>query len=503
MRAAGDCTIPSTLHASLLARLDRLALVKNVAQIGATIGREFSYSLIAAVSAIPEQDLEAALAKLVAAELIFQRGVPPNAVYLFKHALVQDAAYDSLLRSRRIALHVAIVRELMAGSVSGNEVKPELLGHHCAEAGMVEDAVCHYLKAAEQSVSRSALAEAVVLLDKALGQVSQLPVGPQRDRRELEVQCARGAVLMAVKGYGGAETGKTYARARELWDGLDRPTDFLKVPWGQWLFHLARSELREAQSTAEDLLQFGHTHGDAGGLILGNHAVGVTYLHRGALLSARSKLEEATRLYDASEHRQLFQQVGTDPHLMALGFLALAKSWLGYPDQSLVRAAEAIRQAQQSAHAPTRAQCLAMGARLALILGDEARCAEWVQELSALTLEHGYPSWSAQVLMYEGQFRIWRGDARAAVTLVRQGLDIHRASGATLRSAFYVTLLIEALEQDGKSDEALGLLDDQISAVEKTDELWCVAELHRRRGQLLLRCRPECGWNCATRSPVT
>jgi predicted ATPase len=167
--------IPTTLQASLLARLDRLASVKDIAQTGAAIGREFSFRLIAAVTAMPKQVLEAALGKLVAAELIFQRGAPPDATYRFKHALVQDAAYASLLRSRRSALHAAIVKELVAVVVSDTEVKPELLAHHCAEAGMAEEAVRHYLKASEQAVARSALTEAAVLLDKALGTVAQLP----------------------------------------------------------------------------------------------------------------------------------------------------------------------------------------------------------------------------------------------------------------------------------------------------------------------------------------
>jgi hypothetical protein len=219
--------IPSTLHASLLARLDRLAAVKDVAQIGAAIGREFSFSLIAAVSGTPEHELVTALAKLVAAELIFQRGVPPDATYRFKHALVQDAAYASLLRSRRRALHAAIVKELVAGRVSDTEVRPEVLAHHCAGAGMAEESVRHYLEASQQSVARSALAEAAVMLDKALGQVAQLPAGSARDHSELEVQCDRGAVLIAVKGPAAAETGKTFTRTRDLWDRLDRPPEFL------------------------------------------------------------------------------------------------------------------------------------------------------------------------------------------------------------------------------------------------------------------------------------
>jgi DNA-binding winged helix-turn-helix (wHTH) protein/predicted ATPase len=479
--------IPSTLHASLLARLDRLASVKDIAQIGAAIGREFSFRLIAALSAMPKQELEAALAKLVAAELIFQRGVPPDAMYRFKHALVQDAAYASLLRSRRRALHTAIVKELVAGGVSDTDVKPEVLAHHYAEAGMPKEAVRHYLEASQQSVARSALTEAAVILDKALGQVAQLPAGPLRDRSELEVQCARGAVLMALKGAAAAETGKTFTRARDLWDRLDRPRAFLSVARGKWSFLMDRSELFEAQSVAEDLLELSRAHGDTIGLILGYYARGVTHMYRGELLSARSSLEEVIGLYDLAVHAQLFQHAAADPNATDLAALGHVLLLLGYPDQALMRAEAAIRLARQLAHAPTVAHCLVYNARQASILGDEARLAHWVQELRALTQEHGYPHWSALVPIYEGQLQLMRGEARAAVTLMRQGLDAHRVIGATLWSAYFASLLGEALEQDGKSGEALSLLEDHIAAVSDTGALWCAAELHRERGQLLLK----------------
>ena len=480
--------IPSTLHASLLARLDRLASVKDVAQIGAAIGREFSFRLIAAVSGIPEHELAATLAKLVAAELVLQRGVPPDATFRFKHALVQDAAYASLLRSRRRALHAAIVKELVAGGVSGTEVKPEVLAHHCAEAGMAEEAVRHYLEASQQSVARSALAEAAVMLDKALGQVAQLPAGSARDRSELEVQCARGAVFISVKGYAAAETGKAYSRARDLWDRLDRPREFLlTIARGKSTFHVVRSEFLEAQSAAEDLLEFSRAHGDTVGLIIGYHARGVTHLWRGELLSARASLEEVIGLYDLAAHAQLFRYAATDPNATGLAYLGYVLLFLGYPDQALMRAEVAIRQARQLAHAPTMAHCLSLKARQASILGDEARLAQWVQELRALTQEHGYPQWSAYVPIYEGQLQLARGEARAAVTLMRQGLDAHRETGATLLRAHFAILLGEALTQDGRLDEALILLEDHIAAVSDTGELWCAAELHRRRGQLLLK----------------
>jgi class 3 adenylate cyclase/predicted ATPase len=480
--------IPSTLHASLLARLDRLASTKDVAQIGAAIGREFSFSLIAAVSGIPEHELVAALAKLVAAELIFQRGVPPDATYRFKHALVQDAAYASLLRSRRRTLHAAIVKELVGGGVSDTQVKLEVLAHHYAEAGMAEEAVGHYLEASQQSVARSALAEAAVMLDKALGQVAQLPAGSARDRSELEVQCARGAVLIAVKGFAAAETGKAFTRAQDLCDRLGRPPEFLpRTARGKWAFHSTRSEFLEAQSVAEDLLEFSRAHGDTLGLIIGYYARSQTHLWRGELLSARVSLEEVIGLHDLAVHAQLFQHVGADPHVIGLVFLGHVLLFLGYPDQALMRAEAAIRQARQLAHAPTVAYCLEFNARQASILGDEARLAQRVQEFRALIQEHGYPQWSAQVPIYEGQLHLTRGEARAAVTLMRQGLDAYRAIGATLWSAYFASLLGEALEQDGRLDEALSLLEDQIAAVRDTGEVWYAAELHRRRGQLLLK----------------
>jgi predicted ATPase len=340
----------------------------------------------------------------------------------------------------------------------------------------------------QQSVARSALAEAAVMLDKALGQVEQLPAGAARDRSELEEQCARGAVLIAVKGVAAAETGKTLTRARDLWDRLDRPPEFVRMALGKGAFHIARSEFLEAQSFAEDFLEFSRAYGDTVGLIIGHFTLGLTYMYRGELLSARASLEEVIGLYDLAVHGRLFQYAGTDPNVIGLAHLGQVLLLLGYLDQALMRAEAAIRRARQLGHAPTVAHCLAINARQAAILGDEARLARWVQELRALTQEHGYPRWSALVPIYEGQLQLTRGgDAKAAVTLMGQGLDAYRATGATTLVAHFAILLGEALAQDGRLDEALSLLEDHIAAVSDTGEPWCAAELHRRRGQLLLQ----------------
>ncbi|MFO1111332.1 MAG: BTAD domain-containing putative transcriptional regulator [Bradyrhizobium sp.] len=480
--------IPTTLQASLMARLDRLAPVRNIAQIGAVIGREFPFRLIAAVSAMPTEELEPALGKLVAAELIFQRGVPPDATYRFKHALVQDAAYASLLRSHRSALHAAIVKELVAVGGSGAEVKPELLAHHCAEAGMIEEAVRHYLKASEQAVVRSALTEAAVLLDRAMGTASQLPNGPQHDRLELEVQSARGPVLIAVKGFAAAETDQAYARARDLWDRLGRPPEFLlRTARVRWSLHTNRSQFAEAHRVVEDLLEFGHAHGDAVGLILGYFTRGLTHSYEGELQSARRSLEEVVGRNDLATHPQLLRFAGTDPQAIALAVLGRVLLFLGYPDQAIIRCEAAMRQARQLAHAPTLAQCLAFGAAQAFAVGNDTQLALCVQELRSLTREHGYPQWSALVPIFEGHLQLMRGEAREAITLMRQGLDARRANGVTLFNSNFTIPLAEALEKDGKSGEAFALLDEQIAFVKGTGELWCAAGLHRLRGQLLLK----------------
>jgi predicted ATPase len=206
-------------------------------------------------------------------------------------------------------------------------------------------------------------------------------------------------------------------------------------------------------------------------------------------MSARAKLEEALWLYDSAAHGQLFRQLGLDTNAIALAHLGFNLSLLGYPDQALVRAGEAISQARQRAHPATLEQCLALSARTASILGDEVRLAHWVQDLRALTLEHGYPVFSAQVPVYEGELQLTRGDASAAVTLMRQGLRAYCATGATSWSSHFASLLGEALAQDGKLDEALRLLDDYVTVVGNAGMLWCTADLHRRRGELLLKGR--------------
>jgi hypothetical protein len=284
--------IPTTLHDSLMARLDRLSSVRRVAQIGAAIGREFSYTLLRAICRFPEDELRSALGQLVASELVFQRGIPPDAVYYFKHALVQDAAHSSLLRGARQQLHAQIAEALESHFPELMDTQPELLAQHYAEAGLVENSATYWGKAGHRSVARSAMAEAAVQFQRGLDQLILLPDTPERQRQELEFSSALGAVLLVVKGYGAPETGDANARARELWQLLGSPLEFLGVPFGQSVFHLYRGELTLALRFDEDLLRLSSQRSDAAGLVLGHASSGRDLFFVGRFKSSRSHLEE-------------------------------------------------------------------------------------------------------------------------------------------------------------------------------------------------------------------
>jgi predicted ATPase len=323
--------IPTTLHDSLMARLDRLASVRRVAQIGAAIGREFSYGLLHAVSRLPEDELQAALSRLVASELVFQRGTLPDAVYSFKHALVQDVAHGSLLRSTRQRLHAQIAKAIETHSPELMETQPELFAQHYAEAGLVENSVSYWGKAGQRSVARSATAEAATQFQKGLDQLALLPDDVERQRQELKFCSALGAVLQTVKGPGAPETGQAYARSRELWEQLGSPSDFLRAPYGQSRYHAFRGELDLALRLDQDLLRLSHQHNDPGGLVLGHFSSGRNLSFAGRFALSRSHLEAGLALYDPISHHSLVHEAGIHPHVNSQAIFAIVLFCVGYP----------------------------------------------------------------------------------------------------------------------------------------------------------------------------
>jgi len=479
--------IPTTLHASLTARLDRSASLRVVAQIGAAIGRDFTYELLSAVSRIPENELQVALARLVASELVFQRSMPPDAVYSFKHALVQDAAHGSLLRNTRQQLHAQIAEALETHSPELMESQPELFAQHYAEAGLIEKCVAYWVKAGHRSAARSAMAEAATQFQKGLDQLALQPGRPERQRQELEILSALGAVLIAVKGQAAPETGHAYARARALWERLGSPSEFLQIPFGQSRYHMGRGELGLALRLDEGLLRLSRQRNDPAGLVLGHYSSGRNLMSAGNFASSRSHLEEVLALYDPISHRPLARQAGSHPHLHSQAVLGIALLCLGFPDQALARSDASIAGARMLAHPPSLAVSLSFAARLLLLSGGNAVLSERADELVAVATEQSFPYYRALGTICLGWVQVENGDVAGGISVLRGGLAAYRVTGAVTWMPHFVGLLARACEIAGRIEEAVILLDDALRIVERTEERWFAAELNRHKGQLLLR----------------
>jgi class 3 adenylate cyclase/predicted ATPase len=488
-RALSGFAIPTSLHDSLMARLDRLAPARRVAQIGAAIGREFSHELLAAVSRLPEDDLRAALVPLVASELVVQRGTPPNAVYFFKHALVQDAAHSSLLRSSRQQLHAQIADTLEIQSPELMESQPELFAQHYTEAGLVEKSVGYWSKAGRRSVTRSAMAEAAAQFQKGLDQIALLPDTLERRQQELEFCSALGAVLQAVKGFAAPETGRAYDRARELWEQLGSPPEFLRIPYGQSRHHAFRGEFELAHRLDEDLLRLSRERSDSSGLVLGHISFGRNLCAAGRFAAARSHLEAGLALYDPISHRSLVHQVGIGPGVSLRGFFGFVLFCLGFLDEALAQTNAAIAEARTLAHAPSLAASLAFGTHCHFRLGNLSASGELADEVIAIAIELGFPHWRAQGTIGRGWAKFKNGDVMEGMSLLRSGLGNYRATGAEQWMSEYLSLMASACEITGQVEEALALLDEALQIVERTGERWFEAELNRQKGQLLLRQR--------------
>jgi TolB-like protein/DNA-binding winged helix-turn-helix (wHTH) protein/predicted ATPase/class 3 adenylate cyclase len=480
--------IPMTLRASLLARLDRLGSARHVAQIGAVIGGQFSYPVLRAVSRLPEDELRAALARLVASELVFQRGTAPDSSYSFKHALVQDAAYDSLLRAPRQQLHAQIAEALENHTPEITENQPELLAQRYAEAGLTEKSVACWGKAGHRSAARLAMAEAIAQLQKGLDQLALLPDTPERQRQELEFRSALSAVLLALNGPIAPETAQAQARVRELWETLGSPSEFLWILYGQSVYHMLRGELDRAQSLAKDLLRLSRQRNDTAGLVLGHYSSGRNLMFAGKFTASRSHLEAVLALYDPIADRSLVHQTSAvHPQVGSRGFLGIVQLSLGYPDQALAWSDTAIAEDRRLVHPPSLANSLALGTILLSLVGGNAAFDERTEELVALANEQGFPFWGAIGTICLGWVRVKNGDVAEGMSLLRDASSAYRATGTEAWMPYFIALLASASEIAGKIEEAATLVDEALQLVERTGERWFVAELNRQKAQLLRR----------------
>jgi predicted ATPase/class 3 adenylate cyclase len=477
--------IPSTLRDSLMARLDRLGGVKEALQVGAAIGREFGYELLAAATPLDETELQDALRRLTEAELVFARGAPPNLIYMFKHALVRDAAYESQLKSRRKQLHARIAQALEQRFPETAEAKPEVLARHLCEAGLVNKAVEYGLKAGQLALRRSAMAEAIAHITKALSLLATLPESTERSEREIDLQIALGGALIAAKGHAAPETGRAYARARELCRQVGDLGRLSPLMFGQWVFHMVRAEHNAAQEIAQELLRSANRDGDAAGLMVGHRAAGISSLWQGDLIEAREHLERTLSLYDPERHQPLASVYVYDPRLTGLAGLAFALFQLGYPEQAALRCREAVDNAKRLSHPAGLAYALQHACMLDQIRRDIRGVEQHAAALVALAAEQGFPLWHALGVAFDGWALAQQGRAVEGIGQIEAGLHAYRATGSALFLPYFLALQGTTCAAAGQAAEGQRLLAEAEHAGRATGERWFEAEAHRLQGDLL------------------
>ena len=485
-------TVPVSLHASLMARLDRVHGVKEVAQLAACIGREFSYALLAAVAPFSEVELQTALERLVLAELVFRRGIPPEATYTFKHALVRDAAHESLLKAQRQQFHARIALELEAHYLEVVEAEPELVAEHHIEAGSAEPAVNYLYRAGQRALSRSATAEAVVQLTKGLAILEAVPHGPERQRHELAFQLALGQASIATKGFAAEETGRAYARARELCEELGKAPELYPVLYGRSVFHFQRGELGAAHDVARELLRRGEVGNDIPAQITGHRMIGSALSQLGRLAESREHFLAALTLYDPIRDRSSAIVYAIDSRVMCTSWLSHVLLLLGYPDQALARDSEAMLLARDRAHANTYAVALVWGCIFRQLLRDAPNAklqAETVMEISS---EHGFPLYHAAGRVVHGWALADAGQIDEGLAEIHGGLTDYIGTGAQMWSPYFLGLLAEAEMKVGRSQNAAELVQDALDRVGRTATRWIEPELYRLRAQVSRASRGLC-----------
>nr|WP_244635770.1 AAA family ATPase [Bradyrhizobium huanghuaihaiense] len=478
--------IPATLQESLLARLDRLAPAREVAQVAAAIGREFSHELLAIAAALPESDLQAGLDDLVGSGLVFRRGTPPQATYSFKHVLVQDTAYATLVRAKRQRLHARIAAALEQHFPERVQAQPELLAHHYMEAGLAEPAIDYWLRAGQRAITRSAMTEALAQLRNGLDLLADLPE-VDRARRELDLQVASGVALMATQGWAAPEAGRANARARKLCEQLGATAQLWPVLYGQWVFHGVRGEHNAAQNVADEFLRRAQDHHDTSAAVVAHRICGTGALWRGELSAARIHLQQTLALYDRQEHHSLASLYVQDPRVAALSGLSWTLFALGYPEQARTRSREALDAARELAHLSTVAYALLFASFFEQYRLAWREAKDRAEALVELSTEQGFPHFLAPAMVIRGWALTQSGEAETGLAQLRQGLPGWRATGAGLYEPYFLGLQAEACGCLGAVEEGLEMVAKALDRVEETGEGWFEAELHRIMGELMLR----------------
>jgi predicted ATPase len=480
--------IPNTLHASLMARLDRLAPVREVAQIGAVVGRDFSYELLNAVAGFSQERLEEALGRLVRSELVFCRGEIPHSIYTFKHVLVRDAAYSSLLRSRRAQLHAAIAKTFEQQFPDLVEAQPETLAHHLTEAGEIEKAVGYWLKAGKNAAHRFANLEAIAHLQRGIEIAARMPDSLGRDRLELDLQFALGPCLIATQGPASSTAIATFARGRELCAHLGDAPEYLQVMFWLATGSVIRGELPQAREATATLLDLAKSRNERPMLINAIRGLGMILLFMGHVADARMLTEQAVEAFAASNEseRLAARAAGQDAGAAGLALMSWALWILGDIDVAGARMAAALQRAEAVKHPHTEAYICYYASILHALRGEPAIAHRYAQRCLALSEEHGFRHWHGLSRAIRGICTTLINPSSGTLEEVRSALDEYRGAGYRLGITALYILLCPALLLRHQFETALEVIERGLSAASQNCERIFEAELYRLKARALL-----------------
>lgn len=484
--------IPSTLQDSLMARLDRLSSVKNVAQVGACIGRVFHHRLLAAIIGSDAALLKSNLQQLEKSGLLFRSNDVPETSYTFKHALVQDAAYQSLLKSRRQQIHATIAAALETQFQDVAEVEPETIAYHCMEGGLAYRAGSYWLKAGQLALKRSANIEALAHLHKGLEVVTTLPANEDRLRLELHLQNALGVAAMAVKGWGAPEVFCAFSAARQLCEKLNDSGELFVAVRGEASYHMISGHLREADDLGRRCLQIAQASNNLGMLLEAHHHLWATKFYMGDYLAADHHAGCGMAIYNPDRDHQLtYIYTGHDPGVCCRNFSALMLCIRGYPDQSLERCREAMALAERESHSVTLATVQANLAIVHLMRREPEEGREWAEKQLDVSIRYGLPLLAATGRFYFGWAHAQLGQMDEGIKNMREGVAGIAATGADMGMNFYLAVLAQACGEYGEADEGLALLEKGLGVLAKSGSKYQLPELLRIKGELLSRLDPH------------
>lgn len=480
--------IPTTLQASLMARLDRLSSVRDVAQISAVAGREFHYELVNAVAGLPKQRLDEALDQLVRSELVFCRGEIPHAVYTFKHALVRDAAYAGLLKSRRVHLHAAIANGLEQKFPEVVQTQPEIIAYHYTQARNHNRALHYWYEAGKQSAARSAYNEAIGHLKQGLNQIPHIDEPMLRNKMELLLQISLGNALRTNNGWSTDSVKHAYTRALQLCkeSGLDE--HILPAVFGLWTWNFVRASLGEAQALAEHLLQSAENVDNSAYRAIAHEAVGFTLFAKGKFTLAHAQLERSISLCEDCKAAVYLELSAQDPRVHARSYDGMALWVLGYPDQALRLCVEARRYADASQYPFSQAIARTIGLRVHQLRGDAAAVAGEANAAIAFCEEHEFAHYLAMALILRGWASANQGEFEKGIGEIQEGLEKKRATGALLLESYSLGLLADACIKNKRYGQAFDSLNQAQSRLNEEDyERFYAAEVYRLLGETYLR----------------